>query len=47
LRTISARLGLQILMIADERIAREDLLERVDRAFEVKINNSVSTVKTV
>jgi len=45
LHTISSRMGLQIIMVADERIPREDLLEFADRAFEVSIENGVSHVK--
>jgi hypothetical protein len=33
---ISQKLGLQIIMISDERIPREDIIDNADRIFEVK-----------
>ena len=46
-QTVSKKLDLQILMIADERIPREDLLERADRAFEVIKKRGVAEVKQI
>jgi DNA repair exonuclease SbcCD ATPase subunit len=45
--TLSKKLNLQFIMVADERINRNDLLERVDRAFEVEISKNTSLVEQV
>jgi DNA repair exonuclease SbcCD ATPase subunit len=47
MQQISRRLRIQILMVADERIPREDLLERADRAFEVTIKKGISHVEQI
>ena len=47
LHTISSRLGLQIITVADERIDREDLIENSDRTFEVTKRNGVATVTQI
>jgi DNA repair exonuclease SbcCD ATPase subunit len=44
IREISKRLNLQILMISDERIPKEDIIENADRVFEVSIKNGISKV---
>jgi ABC-type sulfate/molybdate transport systems ATPase subunit len=44
IRKISKRLKLQIIMISDERIPREDIIENADRVFEVSIKNGISHV---
>ncbi len=45
MREISERLGIQILMVSDERIPREDIVEAADKVFEVSIHNGVTSVK--
>ena len=47
LHTISQKLNLQIIMIADERIPREDLIEHSDRAFEVTKKNGEALVTQI
>lgn len=42
---LSKKLGLQIIMISDERIPREDIIENADRVFEVTNHNGKSKVK--
>jgi len=42
---ISRKIGVQIIMISDERIPREDIIENADRVFEVTIRNGQSKVK--
>jgi DNA repair exonuclease SbcCD ATPase subunit len=42
LQEISHRLGLQIIMVSDERVSREDILANADKVFEVKSKNGVS-----
>lgn len=41
---ISRRMNLQIIMVSDERIPREDIIEAADRVFEVKKRKGVSKV---
>jgi len=41
---ISRRMNLQILMVSDERISKEDIIEAADRVFEVKKRKGVSKV---
>lgn len=43
IKEISDKLKLQIIMISDERINREDIIEKADKVFEVKIRNGVSS----
>lgn len=45
IKEISQKLNLQILMVSDERISREQIIESADKVFEVSIKNGVSTVK--
>ena len=45
IREISRKIGVQIIMISDERIPREDIIENADRVFEVTIRNGQSKVK--
>jgi DNA repair exonuclease SbcCD ATPase subunit len=35
IREISQQLGLQIIMISDERVSREDIIANADRVFQV------------
>lgn len=42
---ISRKIGVQIIMVSDERIPREDIIENADRVFEVIIRNGQSKVK--
>jgi hypothetical protein len=46
IRKISTELGVQIIMISDERISREATIDATDRLFEVKIRNGISSVTT-
>lgn len=39
--------GLQIIMISDERIAREDIIENSDQIFEVGIKKGISKVNQI
>ena len=43
-REISRKLKLQIIMVSDERIAREDIIANADKVFETKIKKGVTTV---
>jgi len=42
---ISRKMKIQIIMVSDERIPREDIIEAADRVFEVSIKDGVSKVK--
>jgi len=43
---ISERLNIQIIMVSDERVSREDIIDAADKVFEVSINRKgVSSVK--
>lgn len=42
---VSKRLGIQIIMVSDERIPREDIIAAADRVFEVSIKDRVSQIK--
>jgi hypothetical protein len=44
-REISRKLGIQIIMVSDERIPREDTIENADRVFDVSIKNGISKIK--
>jgi DNA repair exonuclease SbcCD ATPase subunit len=44
---ISKKMGLQIIMISDERIPREDIIDLADRVFEVTIKNGRSKVEII
>ena len=37
-RDVSKKMGLQVIMVSDERISREQIIESADRVFEVNIN---------
>lgn len=39
IRDISKRMGLQVIMISDERISREQIIESADRVFEISIDS--------
>jgi DNA repair exonuclease SbcCD ATPase subunit len=41
---LSEKLGLQIIMVSDERVSREDIEDKADRVFVVKLKQKVSTV---
>lgn len=44
-KDVSKKMGLQVIMVSDERISREQIIESADRVFEVSINkNDVSEV---
>lgn len=42
---ISKKMGLQIIMVSDERVSREDIIESADKVFEVSIKNGRSRVE--
>lgn len=44
---ISRRMGIQVIMVSDERIPREDIVAAADRVFEVTIRKGVSKVHVV
>jgi hypothetical protein len=44
---ISRKMGLQVIMISDERIPREDIIASADRVFEVIIKNGKSKVTII
>lgn len=44
---ISKKLNIQIIMVSDERIPREDIIAAADRVFEVSIKNRVSQINTI
>ena len=45
--TISKKLKIQIIMISDERISREDIIDNADKIFEVSIRKGKTKIKTV
>ncbi len=45
IKEISTKLNMQIIMISDERIPREDIVEAADKVFEVSIRKGISKVK--
>lgn len=45
LKTISDRLKLQMLVVADERVSIDDLLENTDKVFRVTLHKGVSKVE--
>jgi len=48
IREISHRLGLQIIMISDERVPREDIIVNADKVFRVsRGNDGISSIRTV
>jgi hypothetical protein len=47
IKEISKRMGIQMLMISDERIPREDIIEAADKVFEISIKNKISKVKVL
>jgi DNA repair exonuclease SbcCD ATPase subunit len=44
---ISRKMKLQVIMISDERIPREDIIASADRVFEVTIKNGKSKVEVI
>lgn len=47
IKEISKRMGMQVIMISDERIPREDIIEAADKVFEVSIKRKISKVKVL
>lgn len=43
-RELSRKLNMQIIMISDERISREDIIANADKVFETKIRKGITTV---
>jgi len=46
IKEISNKLNLQIIMVSDERVDKDDIQERADKVFEIGIYNRVSKIKT-
>ena len=46
IKEVSNKLGIQIIMVSDERIPREDTIEATDKLFEVKIKNGISNINS-
>jgi DNA repair exonuclease SbcCD ATPase subunit len=44
-RQVSKKLGIQIIMVSDERVSREVTIDATDRLFEVSMKKGVSIVK--
>ena len=47
MRSISQKLGIQIICVNDERAAREDIINKSDRVFYIKQKNEVAKVKVL
>jgi DNA repair exonuclease SbcCD ATPase subunit len=47
IQEISHKLGLQIIMISDERVSREDIIANADKVFHVYQKSGVSSVKEI
>jgi len=43
-KEISERMGLQLIIVSDERVDREDIEDRADKIFDVRMKNKVSYV---
>ena len=43
-REVSKKLNLQIIMVSDERIPKEDIIDNADKVFETKIRKGITTV---
>jgi DNA repair exonuclease SbcCD ATPase subunit len=41
---VSEKLGLQVIMVSDERTSREDIIDAADRVFDVSLSGGVSKV---
>ncbi len=46
-KELSKELGLQVMMVSDERAPREDIIAGADKVFEVSIKKNISQVKVV
>ena len=46
-KAVSERLGLQIIMVSDERVPLEDIEKGADKVFKVSIKNGKSVVKEI
>lgn len=44
IKEISDKLNLQIIMVSDERIDREDIIEKADKVFEIRLKKGISEV---
>ena len=47
IKSISNELGIQVLMVSDERVSRSSILERSDKVFETKKRKSISHTKEI
>jgi DNA repair exonuclease SbcCD ATPase subunit len=45
-KEVSDKLGIQIIMVSDERVSRDATIEITDKLFEVSIKNGKSKIKT-
>ena len=45
LQELSRKLGIQIIMVSDERVPREDIIEAADKTFRVSIHKGISKVE--
>ena len=45
IKEISNKMNVQIIMISDERIPKEDIIAAADRVFDVSLKNGVSKIK--
>jgi KaiC/GvpD/RAD55 family RecA-like ATPase len=44
-KSVSERLGIQVIMVSDERVSLEDIEKGADKIFKVSIKNGKSIVK--
>lgn len=47
MKSISQKLGIQIISVSDERAAREDIINGADRVFYIEQKNEISKVKVL
>lgn len=45
-KQVSEKLGIQIIMVSDERVSREATIDATDRLFETSIKNGITNVRT-
>jgi len=46
-KMLSKKLGIQFIIVSDERIPREDIINNADRVFEVSIKKKITKIKTI
>ena len=47
IKEVSDKIGIQIIMISDERIPKEDIIASADKVFEISINKGISKVEEI